>query len=156
MLIALGGIVGVILLFGLITLTTVLLIRFMWRIFFRASGYSALAGRFTADHEPQGETFTWQHLRIGVVRYRFCTTMVFSPEGLYLTVGRNIPLLRNMAIAQHPALLIPWSEVKAVNPTILYLQSAIALTIGEPQIAVIAMMSRFAPLVKHYTSLTVR
>ncbi len=152
----LGGIVGVVLLYGLILVTTLLLIRFMWRIFFRCSGYAALAERFTADHEPQGDTFTWQHMRIGVVRYRFCTTMVFSPEGLYLTVGRNIPLLRNMAIAQHPALLIPWSEVKALHPTILYLQSAVAMTIGEPQVAVIAMMSRFAPLIEHYTSLSVR
>jgi hypothetical protein len=150
-----GGIIGVVLLYGLFILAILFVIRYMWRIFFRASGYSALAERFSADHEPQGETFTWQHLRIGVVRYRFSTTMVFSPEGLYLTVGRNIPFLRGMAMAQHPALLIPWSEVKALHPTILYLQSAVAMTIGEPQVAIISMMSRFTPLIEHYTSLSV-
>jgi hypothetical protein len=150
--IAVIGILSFLLLFAAILALIFVFSRLLYGIFARRSGYAELARRFPADHEPEGQKYTWQTIRVGAVRWRFCTTIVLSPEGLYLAVMSRMPLFRDPAFNRHPAVLIPWSEVKAVYPTILFLQRAFALAIGDPKITAIAFFQRFLPLIEPYIS----
>jgi hypothetical protein len=146
------AIVGFVVVFGGILVLTLVLMRLMFRLFSRVGSYGELAARFPADHEPEGDRFTGQHIRVGAVRWRFCTTIVFSPEGLYLAVLRGVPVIGDPGFTGHPAVLIPWSEIKAVGRTIFYLQRAVALSVGEPRIATVAMLVRFWPYIAPHVS----
>jgi hypothetical protein len=97
------------------------------------SGWSDLAALYTASHQPNGESFTMQHTKVGMVRFRFSSTVVISQEGLYLAV--------NAVGLANPPLLIPWSAVAAVQPARLYWQRAARLSIGEPVVGEITVMA---------------
>ena len=97
-------------------------------IFARVSGWRALAQRYPASAQPEGKRYTRQHVMVGVVRYRFSTTIIVSPQGLYLST-----------VPQHPPLLIPWEEIKKVESTIVYWRRVPLLSIGEPLVAKITL-----------------
>lgn len=123
--------------FGAIVLGVllVLLLAFvvMSRIVFGVSGWSRLAERYTASHQPDGKTFTRQHTRLGVVRYRNCSTITIAPEGLYLAVAAPV-------IGKHPPLLVPWSEISDARSTRLYWLPATQLDIGRPAVASVVVL----------------
>ncbi len=146
------AVVGLVALFAALVLLTLALMWWMHRIFARGSGYAELARRFPADHEPQGQKFTGQHVRVGAVRWRFCTTIVFSPEGLYLAVMAGVPVIGNPRFTGHPPVLIPWSEIREVRRTVLYWRRAVALTVGEPAVVTLAMYESFWPYIAQYVS----
>jgi hypothetical protein len=113
------------------------LLGFLWllfTVFARTSRWNALAARYPASMEPEGRKLTVQTIKVGVVRWRFCVTMVLSPRGLYLDVGPRFPVLA--AIHRHPPVLIPWSEFHSPRPGRLYLGwQATQLSVGQPEIA---------------------
>ncbi len=111
-------------------------------IFARFGGLTQLFGRYPAGHEPTGDKFTGQHAMLGAVRYRFCTTYIIGPEGLYMWV--------RPPLTKYPPVLIPWSEIKSLQETMLYWQKALRLTIGEPKLAVLTLVGRPATLVQQY------
>ncbi|MFH1845206.1 MAG: hypothetical protein ABIF77_18625, partial [bacterium] len=47
-------------------------------------GWSRLAARFRAEMSPPEPTATRQTIRVGMARYRRCTTVAILPAGLYL------------------------------------------------------------------------
>ena len=110
----------------------------MSRFALQGSGWSDLAALYTASHRPEGETFTMQHTKVGMVRFRFCSTIVICREGLYLAV--------NAVGLTNPPLLIPWDAVTAVQPVRLYWQRAARLAVGHPLVANITVM---APIFQH-------
>lgn len=74
------------------------------------SGWSRLVQRFRADRLPfDGETFRFQFLRIGWCDYNGCVTYHVAPEGLFISIWLIFP--------GHPALLIPWNELRATSET---------------------------------------
>lgn len=148
---------GLVFFFGIFLGVIVLLfvmMTVMYRAFAAGSGYNELARRFPATYVPVGQRYDGQSIRIGAVRWRRAATMLFAPEGLYLALLPAMPVLGNPAFNRHPAVLIPWSEIKAGTPATLYWQRAVALTIGQPTIAVITIHQPFFSLIAPYTGLT--
>jgi hypothetical protein len=129
-----------------------LMMTVMYRAFSAGSGYGELARRFPAPYEPAGRRYDWQHAAVGAVRWRNAATLVFSPEGLYLALLPRMPLLGHPSVNRHPAVLIPWTEIKQMAPTKLYWQQAVTLTIGEPVVAKVTLMQPFLSLVTPYTT----
>jgi hypothetical protein len=72
------------------------------------SGLGFLARRFRANSRPEGQKVTGQVKQMGIVPENRVTHMIVSDSGLYLYASL---LFRFM----HPALLIPWREVRLVR-----------------------------------------
>ena len=86
-----------------------LIFFFSWKIFYRASGWPALAKHYrTAQKPPAENLLTRQTIAVGGVRYRSCVAIACLPKGLYLSIWFS------------PALLIPWDEINSVQPALLY------------------------------------
>ncbi len=81
---------------------------FMSAFFALSSGWLALANRFRASFRPEGEKVTNQVKQMGIVPERSVTHMIISEQGLYLYASFLFRFL-------HPALLIPWNEVRLVS-----------------------------------------
>jgi len=106
----------------------VLLFTLLLLIFTHGSGWTRLARLYPASHQPEGQKYTWQTIRVGIVRYRNCVTAITDPQGLYLSV----------ALPHHPPVFIPWSEFRRLGETRLYWRRAIVLSVGDPRVATIA------------------
>ena len=99
----------------------------LFQVFARVSGWNKLAGLYPAGPPPEGQRLARQTVQVGPVRFRRSTTVVISPQGLYLAALVN------------PPLLIPWSEVREVRATTLYWQRAMTLRIGNPLVGPITV-----------------
>lgn len=155
MTLALTGAMFFVLIFAAIIGLLVVVMPLMYRTFATGSGYAELARRFPASHVPDGRRYDWQSIRLGAVRWRRCATMIFSPEGLYLSFMPAMPVLGKPQFNHHPAVLIPWAEMKSATPATLYWQRAVAISLGEPTVAVLALYQPFFSLIEPYTSLRV-
>jgi hypothetical protein len=80
----------------------------MSAVFAMISGWLSLSSRFRATERPEGTKIIGQVKRMGIVPENRVTHIIVSERGLYLYVSF---LFR----AFHPALLIPWSEVRLVR-----------------------------------------
>jgi hypothetical protein len=109
-------------------------------MFTGASGWTKMAQYFRAPAEPQGYVFSGQTVRVGIVRYRWSTRLIFSPQGLYLRTG----------LPMHPPLLIPWPAITAVTSDTLYWFPAVTLTIGDPRLATITVFAKHWPLLQQF------
>jgi len=114
--------IGVMFLFltGLAIVAVVLLTQLSGR----ASGWAELAKRYPAQELPAGQEFTWQTIRVGIVRYRHAARVIVTPQGLGLSLQLKVTKL--------PPLFIPWEEIKGTQKTRLYGRQAVRLSIGEP------------------------
>lgn len=148
-----GGVLFFCGIFGGVIVVLFVMMTVMYRAFAAGSGYDELARRFPATHVPAGPRYDGQSIRIGAVRWRWATTMIFGPEGLYLALMPTLPVLGRPWFNHHPAVLIPWGEFRAATRGMLYWQSAVSLTVGEPRLAVITMYLPFLPLIQQYTGL---
>jgi hypothetical protein len=83
---------------------------FMCAFFSLISGWASLARHFRAVSKPEGEKVTGQVKWMGIVPENLVTHMIVSGSGLYLYAGILFRFL-------HPALLIPWKEVRLVGET---------------------------------------
>ena len=81
---------------------------FMSAFFAFISGWLSLARRFRATSRPEGQKVTGQVKQMGVVPENRVTHMIVSDAGLYLYASLLFRLL-------HPALLIPWPDVRLVR-----------------------------------------
>jgi hypothetical protein len=81
---------------------------FMSALFAFISGWLFLARRFRAGSRPEGQKVTGQVKQMGVVPENRVTHMIVSDSGLYLYASLLFRFL-------HPALLIPWSDVRLVR-----------------------------------------
>jgi hypothetical protein len=119
-------------------------IQVLSTLFARGGGWAKLAERFPAATPPQGERRTMQTVELGgLVRYRWCVTVVMSPRGLYLALASPI-------LPKHSPMLIPWSEVKGVRCARLYWWLAVRLTIGEPPVSTITVWLRLFEAMRPY------
>jgi hypothetical protein len=145
-----------VLLFPTVIALVLLMLYFMTKLIFRlsavGSGYAELARRFPAPHEPVGQKYTRQSIRIGAVRWRWSATLVFSPEGLYLAFMPGAPIYGDPGFSRFPPVLIPWSEIRSAARGTLYWRSAVTLTIGDPTIAQVTLWQAFFPLIEPYTA----
>jgi len=111
-------------------------------MFARISGLTALAKHYPALSRPEGVERARQTVKVGVVRYRRCVTLVVSSSGLYLWVR---PVL-----SRYTSVLIPWREVREILPTRLYGRRAVRLSIGNPEVgAVIVYEALFKVIQPH-------
>jgi len=53
-------------------------------------------------------------------------------------------------VVSHPAVLIPWPEVKHRKETRFFLQPAAELTIGEPKVATVTLLGDLAAAVRPF------
>ncbi|MFQ5998742.1 MAG: hypothetical protein ACE5KO_05500 [Candidatus Bathyarchaeia archaeon] len=67
-----------------------------------------MASRFRAHSRPEGRIVKGQVIRIGLVPEHRVTNMILSESGLYLYARLAFRFL-------HPAVLIPWSEIRFVR-----------------------------------------
>src|ERR1043165_6724688 len=72
------------------------------------SGWLFLARRFRAGSRPEGQKVTGQVKQMGVLPENRVTHMIVSDSGLYLYASLLFRFL-------HPALFIPWSDVRLVR-----------------------------------------
>jgi hypothetical protein len=128
--------------FAALLAVTVLAVVGMLRIFGRVSGLNQLSQVYSAPSTPTGPTLAGRTVQIGAVRYRRCVTVNVSDAGLYLWAR---PVL-----SRHQPILIPWSEVKQAQETILYWQRAMRLSIGLPEVATITLPMDLFTLVSPY------
>ena len=125
----LAGIVPFLVAFAALLAVTLLAVVGMLWIFGRVSGLNRLGQAHPAPSPATGPTLAGRTVQIGAVRYRRCVTVNVSEAGLYLWAR---PLL-----SRHQPILIPWSEVKQAQETILYWQRAMRLSIGMPEVATV-------------------
>jgi len=95
-----------------------LLVGFWWlvcRLLSLMGGWHALGKAYRRAIEYRGETREYQSGRLGFVNYRAVLTVGADAEGLFLDVfGIFKP--------GHPALFIPWHDVKATRSSFLGLE----------------------------------
>jgi hypothetical protein len=101
----------------------------------KIGGWSALAVRFPAVEEPAGEKFRFCSVRIGIALYRSATTAIKTDTGLYLSMYVLFRL-------GHPAILIPWSEMKNPQAKRIFGASWIEVTISTPSIIVVRLPAK--------------
>jgi hypothetical protein len=113
-------------------------------IFFGGKGsWRALAKRYATDQRPEGQAYSWQTVQIGAVRYRNCTTVIPAPEGLYLAVS---------TLPGHPALLLPWKELRHDGEAFLYWRNAPRLRVGDPEVATMIVLPGLFEHLRPYLS----
>jgi hypothetical protein len=72
------------------------------------SGWLSLASHFRAPSRPEGQKVTSQVKQMGMVPENRVTHLIISDHGLYIYASFLFRFL-------HPALLIPWNEVRLVR-----------------------------------------
>ena len=77
-----------------------------------------------------------------VISYRRDAEVRLAPQGLYLRVR---PFLGKC----EPA-LIPWSELRNPQPTILALQKAVRLSVGKPEVTTVVLTQQLFDRIKPY------
>ena len=104
------------------------------QLFGRTSGLNRLAQLYPVDRQIEGEVYHRQKVAIANMYYANTADVGITPDGLYLWVR---PFL-----SKYEPALIPWGELRNPQPTILALQSAVRLTIGDPQVTTIVLTRR--------------
>ena len=108
---------------------------FLSRLFAQGGRYARLVERFPAsDRPPVGSLHGETVMLANTVAYKRCVTLGATTEGLYLCPSP--PLMK-----KHPAVFIPWGEVKRVERASLYWRSALRLVIGDPPVGEVTMFS---------------
>ncbi len=127
--------------FAGVLILVVLAFAILFALFRRWSGWDRLAELYQATDMPHGQTFNRQTLLVGgIVRYRNSMTVCISPQGLY--VATPVP--------SHPALLIPWREIRPAGERWAYWQRLKVLSIGTPQVSTIAVPGPIFEAAKAY------
>jgi hypothetical protein len=107
----------------------------LWLFAGHGGGWRRLAQRFAAHRTPDGQRFVRQTVQVGTVVFKRCVTVIVSPSGLHLDAGAVARAFGNAP------LLIPWSEIRDEQRVRLHWQTAVRLSIGEPEIGVITLKS---------------
>jgi hypothetical protein len=120
---------------------------FISGLFAKGGGYAALVERFETTAPPPGAVVGGQTVMMDrTVAYKYCVTFSATSAGLYMRVEAKV-------LKRHPAVLIPWSEVRGAEPVKLYWMPAMRLVIGEPRITQITVWTRlfesFRPYLDH-------
>jgi hypothetical protein len=110
----------------------------MYSVFGRFSGWNKLTQRYGSNTEPQGTKLELQTIKVGVVRWRWCVTVVLSPQGMYLRAATGPAAL----LGRLPPVIVPWLEFKKPRKGHLYPGwRAIEMSIGEPELVPITLPS---------------
>ena len=100
-------------------------------------GWSRLARQFPAERRPAGKTYRGQSVGLsGFASYGGCTTLIDSPEGLYVSLPFFFGLF-------HPPLLIPWAELRQAQPKKVLWQRSIVVNVGDPPLRLELPADRF-------------
>jgi hypothetical protein len=132
---------GVIILMGVMGVLIFLLVRWMGALFGTASGWDELARRFPGPVNPPASLQKGGFIRLGNVFYRFGIQTAVLPEGLYLVFK---------GAYSYPPILLPWSEMKNPQSSLLYWQPARRLDIGQPLIVKMTVMEPLYQAMKPY------
>ena len=97
-------------------------------------GWSGLAKQYRCQQQPAGESLRHYWMMMGVVSYRGVATLQARPEGLYLSM---MVLFR----LGHPALLIPWSDIKQRGTAQQGLLNWTTLELGTPKVTTLRLPS---------------
>jgi len=113
-------------------------------LFARGGGYAALVERFETTAPPPGPVVRGQTVMMdNTVAYKYCVAFAAAPSGLYMRVEAR-------GLKEHPAVLIPWDEVKRVERTKLYWMPGMRLEIGDPRIARLSVWTRLFEMFRPY------
>ena len=77
--------------------------------FFSRLGWADLASVYRAERSFEGRRWHWVSAQVGKVNWRSSLTMGANGEGLFLA-----PMKICFPAVGHPALFIPWSDLRAV------------------------------------------
>jgi len=97
---------------------------FMSAFFAFISGWLSLSNHFRATFRPEGQKVTSQVKQMGMVPENRVTHLIISEQGLYVYANFLFRFL-------HPALLIPWSEVRLVREIKTLWRYTYQLDIGQ-------------------------
>ena len=106
------------------------------------AGWHDLAKRFKADHFQEGQSFGIQSGFVNHASYRLALQFCVTSEGLGLKV---LPVYR----PGHPALNIPWSEIRPVREWELF-GRFVELSVGSPEVARIKVPHKVWSAAKRY------
>lgn len=103
------------------------------KAFNKLGGYDSLAERFPGGSEPQGPRWENRCVQFGrSMRYDWCVTAIVAEGGLWLQAR---PPLQGT----QKAIFVPWTDIRAAEPTMLYWRKAVRLTCGERAAGVITL-----------------
>jgi hypothetical protein len=118
---------------ALLVMTAFVSARLMGSMFRVRSGYARLAARYPAPGACTGHVLRGQTAQFGAVRYTRCVTIGICDEGLLLKVASR-------SLGRHPAILVPWAEVRASYKSRIRLLEAFELIVGAPQATPVRVM----------------
>ena len=87
------------------------------------SGWTDLAATFPAASRPSGQTLRRLVLKVGAIGEKGATTLVPTPDGLYL---ESHPLFR----FRRPAVFLPWNRIRFVELHRMLWQRSATLDLG--------------------------
>jgi len=119
---------------------------FVWIILHalpRGGGWNALLARYRAGAPPAGSIRRGETIMVGAVRFRRVARVAAELQGLYLEV-------RSILLPLNGAVLIPWQDIRAVEPAFLYWGKAARLVVGEPVVARVTLPWRIFEMVRPY------
>jgi hypothetical protein len=117
----------------------------LYRLFGRTCGLDRLAELYPATGPPEGELHTKQRVAVGAVYYRNSADICICSEGLYLWVR---PFL-----GSYRPVMVPWSEFREPRRTILRLQQAVRLTVGDPKVTTLVFTQRLYQKLRPYLNI---
>ena len=118
------------------------------------SGWDTLVVRYATDKIPQGTIKSGLTVQIGeglfAPIYKNWTTIGVSDAGLYIGAKGIAGLFGIKPV------IIPWNEIRRVDPATLYWQKAARLSIGDPEITPLVLTSDSYWIIAKYLSPSLR
>lgn len=93
---------------------------------FKLNGISKLIDHFEIKSFPDKKKILKTTIQVGPFRYRECSYLFFSKEGLFLKIKH---IFKN-----HPVILIPWKSIEDYRGATLYGRKAIQLDFNDPSL----------------------
>ncbi len=104
-------------------------------------GWARLAASYETDAPRTGRTFRFVSGTVGLTSYNNALTVSIEPDGLRLAV----PFLFRVG---HPPLLLPWDEIRSIEPHTVLWHTAYKLTLTAPTAATVRLPQRVIEAVR--------
>ena len=92
----------------------------------KAGGMSALVNQFQTGEKPHGTEIGKTSVQVGAVRYRQCCRLYFDTDGFFLLI--------KYIFKRHPAIFIPWKEVKECRNSSFFGRKAMELELNDAEL----------------------
>lgn len=108
------------------------------------AGWKQLAKRHTAFSKAEGDRYSGQYLRLGILgNYAGCVNFHVSKKGLHISL---MPIFS----IGHPPLFFPWSAVRLLKQRQGFLGNRYLYDLGTPRVRRIAVHAEVHQAIQHH------